>query len=109
MKKKVIDLILLSQIFSSRQKWAIVKWLKNNEIPKEKLEKIFFIFNEEKNFFVNHENLTEEEYLKKLQQWNIKLKGFLNKKIFKEISDKEDADKKDENPEDFLEKELGII
>lgn len=91
-KKTLIHLVLHSAVLTPRQRWIVVRKIKEIDISSEELEKISQIIQKEQEFLQAAKPETNEAYEARLQTWweqlqNLRRTDFADQNFDKECDD----------------------
>lgn len=71
-KKAVIDIVLHSKVLTPRQRWIVVRKVKQNEMTEEELVRISDVIQREQEFVDGASPESDGEYEERLKEWYLK-------------------------------------
>lgn len=93
---QLIQKVLQSKVFGTREKWVIVRYLKNPATPEAEVQKIAEVFEHEDEYV----RKSAAEYAVSLADWNQEMEEIIHEELPKKRQQAEERD--EEDPEDIL-------
>lgn len=107
MKNELIQVVLKSKIFTARQKWVVIRHIKQNDLTDEEMQKMMDIFANEQTFLEEAQKKADEQYLQDLQERNAELERLIHEELPKQRKEEESkSEEEDEAEAEKLLKEL---